>query len=160
MYPREPIDIAYLVATLTAEFPALDSPKLTRYLDDIVEWNDRAALVSKRTIGSALGRLVRQSAQLLYFIKRYGILSPTPDKPTVIDVGSGAGFPGVVWKHLEPELPVTLLDRRSKKVTFLERTAVVLGLEGLEIVEADAAEAAASERFRHQFSIAVSFSVG
>ena len=153
-------DIATVVAALTAEFPALEEERLSRYLGDIVEWNDRAALVSKQTTAAAIERLVRHSAQLLDFIRRYGILSRAAELPAVVDIGSGAGFPGIIWKLLEPDLSVTLVERNSKKATFLERTAVVLKLEGLEVVEADAVEAAFYDRFHSQFGVAVSVAVG
>jgi 16S rRNA (guanine527-N7)-methyltransferase len=153
-------DIASLVAALTAEIPALEPARLSRYLGDIAEWNDRAALVSKQTTTAALGRLVRQSAQLFDFISRYGILSRAAELPAVVDIGSGAGFPGIIWKLLEPDLSVTLVERNSKKATFLERTAVVLKLEGLEVVEADAVEAAFYDRYHSQFGVAVSVAVG
>jgi 16S rRNA (guanine527-N7)-methyltransferase len=104
--------------------------------------------------------LVRQSAQLLDFIDRYDILSRSPELPTVVDIGSGAGFPGIIWKLLRPGLSVTLVERKSKKATFLERTAVVLKLEGLKVVEADAVEAAVDDRYHSQFGVAVAFAVG
>jgi len=153
-------DITSVVASLTAEFPALEEERLSRYLVDIVEWNDRAGLVSKQTTAAAIENLVRHSAQLLDFISRYGILSRAPELPAVVDIGSGAGFPGIIWKLLEPDLTVTLVERNSKKATFLERAAVVLKLEGLEVVEADAVEAAFYDRFHSQFGVAVSFAVG
>lgn len=160
MTESDRVDISSLVAVLTTEFPAFDSEKLSKYLRDIVEWNDRAGLVSKRSTGAALGRLVRQSAQSLDFIIRYNAFAPQAGAPKIVDVGTGAGFPGVIWKLLTPDMAVTLVERKSKKSTFLRRIAVVLELDGLEVLEADAAEVAANEHYRLQFDVAVSFAVG
>jgi 16S rRNA (guanine527-N7)-methyltransferase len=83
-----------------------------------------------------------------------------PDRLEVVDIGSGAGFPGLVWKLLAPELALTLVDRKRKKVTFLERTCVVLRLNDVEVVEGDAVEVSSYERFRGRFDVAVSLAVG
>ena len=74
----------------------------------------------------------------------------------VIDVGSGAGFPGLVLKILRPELDLTLLDSLDKRVRFLAQTAELLGLDGLSCLHRRAEEAA---ELRGQFDAAVSRAV-
>ncbi len=61
---------------------------------------------------------------------------------TLLDVGSGAGFPGLVLKILRPELETTLLDSLDKRVLFLRETGEALGLTGLTCVHGRAEEAA------------------
>ncbi len=61
---------------------------------------------------------------------------------TLIDVGSGAGFPGLVLKILEPELKLTLLDSLGKRVTFQQEVCAALGLTGVECLHRRAEEAA------------------
>ena len=61
---------------------------------------------------------------------------------TLLDVGSGAGFPGLVLKILRPELDVTLLDGLDKRVGFLRETGEALWLEGLKCVHGRAEEPA------------------
>jgi len=160
MKPKPPADIPSLVASLAADFPVLDKIQLSRYLGDIVDWNDRAGLVSKRTTTISLDRLVRQSVQLLEFITRYAVLPQQATPPSVVDIGSGAGFPGIVWKLVEPTLRVTLVERKPKKATFLERMVSVLGMDGVEVVEGDAVEVAHFDRFRGHFDAATSIAVG
>ena len=64
------------------------------------------------------------------------------------DVGSGAGFPGLVLKILRPELRLTMLDSLQKRVAFQRRAADALGLEGVDCVAGRAEEEAAlRERF-------------
>jgi 16S rRNA (guanine(527)-N(7))-methyltransferase RsmG len=147
-----------LATTLAAEFPSLPLEALARYIGDIVEWNDRIGLVSKRSTLLSIGRLVRQSGQLYEFLQQQNVMSGSGGE-SVVDIGTGAGFPGLVWKLMQPALAVTLVERRQKKVTFLQRTAVVLGLEGVEVVEGDAVEVTSYEWFSQHFDVATSFAV-
>ena len=75
----------------------------------------------------------------------------------VIDVGSGAGFPGVVLKILEPDLSLTLLDSTRKRIDFLEDLCALLGLSDVQCVHLRAEEAPVS--FRETYDIAVSRAV-
>ena len=78
------------------------------------------------------------------------------DGRRVIDVGSGAGFPGLVLKILRPELDLTLLDSLDKRVRFLARTGELLELDGLCCLHRRAEEAA---ELRAQFDVALSRAV-
>ena len=70
----------------------------------------------------------------------------------VIDVGTGAGFPGVPLKIAEPSIRLTLLDSQAKRIRFLDEVIAVLGLTDTETVLSRAEEAPA--RFREHFDIA------
>lgn len=76
---------------------------------------------------------------------------------TLLDVGSGAGFPGLVLKILRPALAVTLLDSLDKRVTFQRETGAALGLEGLSCVHGRAEEPPAG--FRGGFDLVTSRAV-
>jgi 16S rRNA (guanine527-N7)-methyltransferase len=160
MSANPPDKLSDLVGALASEFPQLDSGLLTRYLVDIVQWNERIGLVSRQSTIPSLGRLVRQSVYLYYFIRKSGLQRGDSGRVDVVDVGSGAGFPGLVWKLVAPELGVTLVERKRKKVTFLERACVVLRMQDVEVVEGDAAEISSWERYRGRFAVAVSLAVG
>lgn len=75
----------------------------------------------------------------------------------VIDVGTGAGFPGVPLKLAEPSIRLTLLDSLGKRVQFLEETAAALGLSDVETVLSRAEEA--PEELRERFDIATARAV-
>lgn len=76
---------------------------------------------------------------------------------SVVDVGTGAGFPGVPLRLLEPDFDLTLLDSLGKRVTFLRQTCAQMGLERVETVHARAEEFAADRR--ESFDLAVSRAV-
>ena len=78
---------------------------------------------------------------------------------SLIDVGTGAGFPGLPLKILEPTLNVTLLDSLGKRVRWLETVGAALGLEGVTYLHARGEEAAHQPELREQFDLAVSRAV-
>ena len=80
------------------------------------------------------------------------LLTPMAGK-TVIDVGSGAGFPGLPLRILEPELRLTLLDAQQKRVGFLTEVCAALGFSDVQCVHARAEELSA-RRERYDFALA------
>lgn len=78
---------------------------------------------------------------------------------TLIDIGTGAGFPGVPLKIVYPHLKVTLLDSLNKRVNFLNELAAMLQLEDVATVHARAEDAAKKAVYREQFDLCVSRAV-
>ena len=94
----------------------------------------------------------------LHFLDSAALLKyADTDCRRVIDVGTGAGFPGMVLKILRPGTELTLLDSLDKRIGFLKETADVLGLEGVEFVHARAEEIFPARR--EHYDIAVSRAV-
>jgi len=76
----------------------------------------------------------------------------------VLDIGSGAGFPGLVLKIYEPSLRLLLMEASQKKVFFLRHMVRVMGLRGVEVLHRRAEEVA--EEYRGRFDLVVSRALG
>lgn len=74
----------------------------------------------------------------------------------VIDIGCGAGFPGLPLKIADPSLRLTFLDSTEKKLRFTAKAAATLGFENVTVLPARAEEAAAKPEYRERFDLAVS----
>ena len=72
----------------------------------------------------------------------------------MVDVGAGAGFPGIVTKIYKPELELTLMEPTGKRVEFLKYACAQLGLTGVEFAK-ERAEEAARKVWREQFDLAL-----
>lgn len=72
---------------------------------------------------------------------------------SVVDVGTGAGFPGMPLKILEPSIQMTLLDSLGKRISFLQEVCDTLGLTGVDCVHGRAEEFAAQHREEYDFAV-------
>jgi len=159
MQDSEPIDVKQIIDELVADQPALPAARLHRYVEELLRWNPRIGLISKQTTATVIPRLIRQSIRL------WDLVVPRTEascgRPLhVVDVGSGGGFPGIVWALLEPEWEFLLVERRHKKAAFLERMATVLELGDVEVFAGDAQEAGTITRFVRRFDASTAMAVG
>ena len=76
----------------------------------------------------------------------------------LVDVGTGAGFPGVVAKIYKPDLQLTLMEPTGKRVDFLRYLCAELGLSGVEFAK-ERAEEAARKAWRERYDLAVARAV-
>ena len=77
----------------------------------------------------------------------------------LLDVGTGAGFPGIPLKIIYPDLDITLMDSLNKRLVFLDEVIVELGLKGIVTLHARAEEAGRNSHYRGQFDLVVSRAV-
>jgi len=116
----------------------LSEPQLAqfdRYGEMLVEWNTRMNLTRLTTPRDIAVKHFLDSLALLTVIS-------LPVEAMLIDVGTGAGLPGLALKITRPDLRVTLLDSTAKKLLFCRTVADELGLAGVETVHARAEDAA------------------
>jgi 16S rRNA (guanine527-N7)-methyltransferase len=118
------------------------SGRLALFLQEVEYWSGKIHLVGKGSLGSSLELLLVDSLALLRAAERSGISAEK-----VADIGSGAGFPGLAWKIVRPEIDMTLFERRLKPQSFLARTIARLGLEGVVVIGEDAARAGTAGAF-------------
>jgi len=122
---------AFEPASLAREFAAYHlalSPAQLRqvetYLDLLLRWNRRVNLTAIRDPRRIIRELFAESMYL-------GTVLPLSGR--LLDIGSGAGFPGLALKILQPHLAVTLVESNQRKCTFLEEAASVLQLSDVEV---------------------------
>jgi 16S rRNA (guanine527-N7)-methyltransferase len=109
------------------------------HLELLLRWNQRMNLTSLRTPEAMVERHFGESL----FAARY--LCPRSAQHSVIDVGSGAGFPGLPIKYWAPGLQLTLVEGHGKKATFLREVGRALRLSGFSVLNARA-ESLSGER--------------
>lgn len=137
----------------------IDSAMLGVFLDELFRWNTQLALVSKRDTPAVVGRLLRQSVLLWDFTSNSLNNERIAGVGRVVDIGSGGGFPGLVWKMLSPTREFLLIERKERKVAFLERVIARAGLSGVTVVAADVRDAVRREDLRHANDLAVMMAV-
>ena len=98
---------------------------LARYLEILLKWNKRINVTGLKEPGGVIESLFMESLFPLKYVH-------FEDKK-LLDVGSGAGFPGLVLKASIPSLDLTLIEPREKKVFFLEELIFQLKLEKVTI---------------------------
>jgi 16S rRNA (guanine527-N7)-methyltransferase len=125
---------------------------LARYLENLERWNHAVNLTSRRA-GAAPQAHVDDALHLL-------TLYPWRGEERLIDLGSGAGFPGLPLKIARPQLRVTLVEADRKKAGFLQHTAGLLHLEGVEVVVERIEAYAQRQENREAFDVATARALG
>ena len=126
--------------------------QFAHYADRLIEWNARFNLT---TITQPREIVIRHFLDSLSAAR-----AVPPGAARLIDVGAGAGFPGLPIKIARPEVEVTLLEATRKKCDFLQAVVNELQLADVLIVNARAEEAGRMEAHRAQYDVAIARGVG
>ena len=102
------------------------------YLEQLKLWNQKINLTAVKT---------DRDIVIKHFLDSLTPVKLIREKAKLLDIGSGAGFPGVPLKIVRPDLQVTLLDSSGKKVSFLKHLIRKLGLKGIHAVSFRAEDA-------------------
>ena len=131
-----------------------------RYYELLVEWNERMNLTAITEYRDVLKKHFVDSLSLTKAYDMSLALTKTGNHPlSLIDIGTGAGFPGLALKIAFPGLAVTLLDSLNKRVQFLDAVIGELGLEGVNTVHGRAEDYAKPGQLREGFDLCVSRAV-
>ena len=118
------------IAHLLEPFIELDETRLraiSKYIDLLVKWNARMNLTAVRAPEEMVSRHFGES----FFAADYVMSRRAVE--SVIDLGSGAGFPGVPFAMLAPGVQVTLIESNQKKATFLRELIFLLELKNVKV---------------------------
>lgn len=120
--------------------------KLNLYGNLLLEWNEKINLTA---ITEPEEVLFKHFYDCILFLKHVNV----PQDATLIDVGTGAGFPGMVLKIVRPDIEVTLLDSLNKRLVFLNDVIEKLGLVGIKTVHSRAEDAGKSKLYREKYDV-------
>ena len=123
---------------------------LKEYKELLVEWNEKMNLTA-----------ITEDYEVIikHFVDCLECTHLITNEKKIIDVGTGAGFPGMPLAIYYPQIEFTLLDGLNKRLIFLEEVVNKLGLKNVKIVHARAEEAARNEEYFESFDAVVSRAV-
>ena len=114
------------------------------YQELLLEWNEKINLTAITDENDIITKHFVDSLYCLKYIK---------DGDKIIDVGTGAGFPGIPIKIVSHETEITLLDSLNKRIIYLEEVINKLGLEKIEAIHGRAEEFGINPKFREKYDI-------
>ncbi|MBP2630829.1 MAG: Ribosomal small subunit methyltransferase [Firmicutes bacterium] len=122
------------------------------YYDLLIEWNEKINLTAitepdQVAVKHMIDSLSCHNVKVFF------------DGCSVIDVGTGAGFPGLPLKIFQNDLKLTLLDSLNKRVKFLSTVAEILQLSDVKVIHSRAEEGAKQKIYREKYDVAVSRAV-
>ena len=122
--------------------------KFYKYMNLLIEWNQKINLTA-----------IVEPKEIIqkHFIDSMSVLDYIQDKKNIIDVGTGAGFPGIPIKIANPNINVTLLDSLQKRVNFLSEVVSQLELDKIKAVHSRAEDYAKENR--ESYDVAISRAV-
>lgn len=122
-----------------------------KYFELLAEWNEKMNLTAITDESGVALKHFADSLSLLNFVD-------IPQNSTLADVGTGAGFPGVVLKIARPDIKLTLIDSLNKRLVFLAEVCAQLGIEA-ELIHSRAEDGARDEKLRENFDFVASRAV-
>lgn len=139
---------------LTLDLPLNDRQlwQFSHYQEELLSWNEKINLTALTEEKEIIIKHFYDSVLGLKCFRWTG-------QERVLDLGSGAGFPGIPLKLVSPNLSMTLVDSLQKRVKFLQHLVSVLSLSGIEAVHGRAEELGQDKDYREKFDVVVSRAV-
>lgn len=126
--------------------------QFVQYRALLLEWNEKMNLTA---ITDPTEVMVKHFVDCLSLLQKTHL----PQGAKVIDVGTGAGFPGLPIKIARPDVEMTLLDSLQKRIGFLETVVEELGLRGVTCIHSRAEDGGQNPQLREQFDFCLSRAV-
>ena len=122
------------------------------YYKMLIEWNEKINLTAITDFDEVLKKHFLDSISIGRILKQDAFAS-------ILDIGTGAGFPGIPIKIAFPDTNITLMDSLNKRINFLNEVIDVLGLEKIESIHGRAEDFAKKGMLRESFDICISRAV-
>lgn len=146
------LNIQKIIERLQIRYGEQTAARLLAYLDLVLERNEHINLTAVRDRDEAVVKHVLDSLEICD-------LNEYRDAETVIDVGTGAGFPGALLAIVSPEKEFTLLDSTLKRLKVIDEFADTLDIDNLRTVHARAEEINRKPGYKESFDLCVSRAV-
>lgn len=117
------------------------------YFEELLKWNQKINLTAIQT---------EKGIVLKHFLDSLSVFPYLPKSCSILDIGSGAGFPGIPLKIIQPALEMTLIDSIRKKVDFQRHIIRALGLKGIEAIHGRVQDKGILQSLGGRFDIIVS----
>ena len=124
--------------------------KFYKYMKLLIEWNEKINLTA---INDPKEIIIK------HFIDSLTVSKEIENSSTIIDVGTGAGFPGIPLKIFDSSLNITLLDSLNKRTIFLKEVIKELDLNNIEVIHGRAEDYAHKKNYRECYDYAISRAV-
>ena len=121
-----------------------------KYMNLLLEWNEKINLTAITQ---------PDEVKLKHFVDSLTVLKYINDDDKVIDIGTGAGFPGIPLKIMKENTKITLLDSLNKRINFLNIVIETLNLRNIQAIHGRAEEIARNKLYREKYDVAVSRAV-
>lgn len=130
-----------------------------QYYELLVEWNQVMNLTAITEFDEVLKKHFIDSLSLMKACDLSGEQNDTSTEISLMDIGTGAGFPGIPLKIAFPNIKVTLMDSLNKRIDFLNEVIAALGLDGIETIHGRAEDYAKPDLLREKYDLCVSRAV-
>ena len=129
---------------INIEFNEKQLEQFFEYMNLLIEWNEKINLTA-----------ITEPKEIIikHFIDSLTINKYIEKNNKIVDVGTGAGFPGIPIKIYRPDVEVTLVDSLNKRINFLNEVISKLGLEKINTIHARVEEFARNKKYREKFDI-------
>ena len=124
--------------------------KFYDYMNLLIEWNKKINLTAITDYNEII---------LKHFVDSLTINKCIKENKYVVDVGTGAGFPGIPLKIIRDDINIVLVDSLNKRINFLNEVIKELNLKNIETVHARAEEFGRNKKYRQKFDVATSRAV-
>lgn len=124
--------------------------KFYQYMNLLLEWNEKINLTAITEYNDIILKHFIDSITISKYIDKYSY---------IVDVGTGAGFPGIPLKIIRNDIKIVLVDSLNKRIKFLDEVIDELHLQNIKTVHARAEEFGRNKEYREKFNIATSRAV-